>query len=97
MSRAACLIQIFSSALSKKIVHAQLNEQVCLPDQLQQGDDGVGQEGKPENQINLLVHNIHWQGAHSRRLGDRGCHSKCVHRAHDDSREHLCDLLKEHV
>ena len=39
-----------------------------LPEQLQHGEDGVRQEGEPENQVNLLVHNVHWQGTHSRNL-----------------------------
>ena len=48
-----------------------------LPEQLQHGEDGVRQEGEPENQVNLLVHNVHWQGAHSRHLW-RGWHLQCT-------------------
>ena len=45
---------------------------IICPEQLQHGEDGVGKEGEPENQVNLLVHNVHWQGAHSRHLWRAG-------------------------
>ena len=47
-------------------------EQVCLPDQLDKGDNGVHEEAEPENQVNLLVHYVYWQGAHSRYLCSAG-------------------------
>ena len=47
------------------------------------------QEDEPENQVNLLVHDVHGQGAQSRDLGNGGGEAKGVHRTHDDSRKHL--------
>ena len=47
------------------------------------------QEDEPENQINLLVDNVHGQGAQARDLGNGGGEAKGVHRTHDDSGEHL--------
>ena len=64
-------------------------EQLCLPDQLKQGDQGVSKEGEPEDHVNLLIDNVHRQGAHSRHFGNRGGHTKYVHGAHDHSGEHL--------
>ena len=47
------------------------------------------QEDEPENQVNLLVHDVNRQGAQSRDLGNGGGEAKGVHRTHDDSGEHL--------
>ena len=47
------------------------------------------QEDEPENQVNLLVDNVHGQGAQARDLGNGGGEAKGVHRTHDDSGEHL--------
>ena len=54
-------------------------EQVCLPDQLDKGDNGVHEEAEPENQVNLLVHNVYRQGAQSRDLGNGGGEAKGAH------------------
>ena len=38
----------------------------CLPVKLvQEGDDGDGKEPKPEEEIELLVHNVVWENTHS--------------------------------
>ena len=47
------------------------------------------QEDEPENQVNLLVHDVNRQGAQSRDLGNGGGEAKGVHRTHDDSGKHL--------
>ena len=52
---------------------------ICLPDQLQQGDESVRQEDEPEDQVDLLVHNVHRQGAQSGDLGNGGSQAKGVH------------------
>ena len=52
---------------------------ICLPDQLQEGDESVRQEDEPEDQVDLLVNNVHWQGAQSGDLGNGGSQAKGVH------------------
>ena len=47
------------------------------------------QEDEPENQVNLLVHDVNRQGAQARDLGNGGGEAKGIHRTHDDSGEHL--------
>ena len=52
------------------------------------------QEDEPENLVNLLVHNVHGQGAQSRDLGNGGGEAKDVHRTHDDSGKRLGPSVK---
>ena len=51
----------WKTSSSEKMIRAY-----CLPVQLvQEGDDGDGKEPKPEEKIELLVHNVVRKNAHS--------------------------------